>query len=387
MARTLLFIRSSLLFVLLVCTQVGQAQDIPASVRVVSASPTLGPLIDAQEKATFGLFTYYSANDFEQARFTRALAPDSAVVLYTLLRDGRTVTRPFSEADFRSIDQTVGARVNELYRGRNHSGPISSPASNQPETVGQAYFVDVFSGASFIGNLTATTPEALEFDSKGLGHLRLLRVNIRQLLPLTAAQARRGWEPVGNGTRVFFSPTARNLRRGEGYVQSVNVFFLGANYGLTDNISVGVLALIPPIRPDYSLLAITPKFSVPVSEKFHVGAGALVSRAFNTTFGVGYGLGTYGTADQNLTLGLGYAFAEGEISSTPVVVVGGAMRVSRRISLLNETYLADGGALGLFGLRIAGLQFSGSLGFIYGSEIGGIFPAYAEVAYRFGRVK
>ncbi|HLK96460.1 MAG TPA: hypothetical protein VK364_01705, partial [Hymenobacter sp.] len=138
---------------------------------------------------------------------------------------------------------------------------------------------------------------------------------------------------------------------------------------------------------DYSLLAITPKFSVPVSEKFHVGAGALVSRAFNTTFGVGYGLGTYGTADQNLTLGLGYAFAEGEINSTPVVVIGGATRVSRRISLLNETYLADGGALGLFGLRMAGSQFSGSLGFIYGSEIGGIFPAYAEVAYRFGRVK
>jgi hypothetical protein len=96
-------------------------------------------------------------------------------------------------------------------------------------------------------------------------------------------------------------------------------------------------------------------------------------------------LGTYGTANQNLTLGLGYAFAEGEVSSTPVVVLGGATRVSRRISLLNETYLAGGGALGLLG--VAGPQFSGSLGFVYGSEVGGIFPAYAEVAYRFGRVK
>jgi hypothetical protein len=387
MARTLLLIKSSLLFALLVCTQTGQAQDIPVGVRVVSASPTLGPLIDAQEKATFGLFPYYSASDFEQARFTRALAPDSAVVLYTLLRDGRTVTRPFSEADFRSIDQAVSARVNELYGGRNHSGKASSPASNQPETVGQVYFVDVFSGASFTGTLTAATPEALEFDVKELGQLRILRANIRQLLPLTAEQARRNWAPVGNGTRVFFSPTARNLRQGEGYVQSINIFFLGANYGLTDNISVGVLALLPIGGFDNSLLAITPKFSAPVSENLNLGAGALVSRAFDTTFGVGYGVGTYGTADQNLTLGLGYAFAEGEISSTPVVVIGGAKRVSRRFSLLNETYLAGGGALGLFGLRFAGPQTSGSLGFAYGSGIPGIFPAYAEIAYRFGRVK
>jgi hypothetical protein len=97
---------------------------------------------------------------------------------------------------------------------------------------------------------------------------------------------------------------------------------------------------------------------------------------------------TYGTADDNVTVGLGYAFARGEVSSTPVVVVGGAKRVSRRIFLINETYFIDEGVGGLFGLRIAASRVSGSLGALYFTGGGGgIIPAYAEFAYRFGKVK
>lgn len=362
----------------------SQAQEIDTQQhRVVVAAPALGLVIDAQEKATYGLFPYYSANEFVQAQFARALAPDSALVLYSLLRNGRTVARPFSEADFRAVGQQVEARALELQQARQNQ---PTPSRSQPETIGQTYSVELNSGTSFIGVLTAIGPEFLEFDTKDLGHLRIPRPNIKLLTLLTQEQTRRGWAPVGNGTRLFFAPTARNLRRGEGYVQSVDIIFLGANYGVTDNISIGALGLLP-IGGEGGLLALTPKFSAKVSEKFHVGAGALVSRAFSTTFGIGYGVATYGSADQNLTLGLGYAFAEGEYSSSPVVVVGGATRVSRRLSLLNETYIAEGGFLGLLGVRAAGQQLSGSLGFAYGSVIGTIYPAYLEVAYRFGTVK
>jgi len=70
------------------------------------------------------------------------------------------------------------------------------------------------------------------------------------------------------------------------------------------------------------------------------------------------------------------------------VVVGGAKRVSRRIFLINETYIVDDGFGGLFGLRIAASRVSGSLGALYLTGFdSGIYPAYAEFAYRFGKIK
>ena len=57
--------------------------------RVIVVSPAVGEAIDGAEKARFGLFPDYAADDFQEARFLRALAPDSAITLRTRLRDGR----------------------------------------------------------------------------------------------------------------------------------------------------------------------------------------------------------------------------------------------------------------------------------------------------------
>ncbi|MVN76185.1 hypothetical protein GO988_07595 [Hymenobacter sp. HMF4947] len=263
--------------------------------------------------------------------------------------------------------------------------PTSALIGPGTEVIGQTYSVELRSGTSFLGTLRAATSLDLTFDTKDLGVVTVQRANLRQLVPISAEQARRGYDDVGNGTRLFFAPTARNLRRGEGYVQDIDVYLVGANYGITNNISVGVLV---PIIPGLGLnvFAVTPKVSVPVTEKFSVGAGLLYANAFGYGAGIGYGVATYGTADTNLTAGLGYAFARGETSSTPVVVLGGAVRVSRRFFLIDETYIVGQGIGGLLGARVAAARASGSLGLLYATDLGGIYPAYLEFAYRFGKV-
>ncbi|MBD2766993.1 hypothetical protein IC235_03685 [Hymenobacter sp. BT664] len=367
--------------------------------RVVVVSPTVGEVIDGAEKARFGLFPYYAADDFEEARFVRSLAADSAITLRTRLRDGRQVARPFTLAEFEAVRAGIARRLQEVgslspepVATRSNASPSGSAAlapasSGTPEIIGRTYSVELRSGNRFIGVLRSATAEELEFETKDLGRVRVQRANLIEFVLLNQGQARRGYDDVGNGTRLFFAPTARNLRRGEGYVQDIDIFLLGANYGITDNFSVGVLV---PVLPGLglSVFAFTPKVSVPLTDKFTVGAGVLYARAFGYGGGIGYGVATYGTADDNVTMGLGYAFAGGEVSSTPVVVVGGAKRLSRRTSLINETYIVNGGVGGLFGLRIAASRVSGSLGGLYfsGSE-GGLYPAYAEVAYRFGKIK
>ncbi len=266
-----------------------------------------------------------------------------------------------------------------------------------PEVIGQVYSVETIGGTQFSGTLRATTDQTLTFETRELGLVTVQRANLRQLMSQTPEQARRGFDYVGNGTRMFLAPTARNLYQGEGYVQAINVFLLGINYGLTDNVSVGLLV---PVVPFFGIpaLAITPKLSVPVSDKLHLGVGVLYGFATGVgggsgSAGVGYGLATYGSADTNVTFGLGYGFSSGGVGSSPVGVIGANVRLSRLFSLVNETYIANfdsnGGIAGLVGFRYASPRFNASLGALYynASNNSGVYPAYLDVAYRFGKTK
>ena len=222
------------------------------------------------------------------------------------------------------------------------------------------------------------------------------------------ARGRAGWDDVGNGDRLFFLPTARNLRRGEGYVQDLELVFVSANYGITDHFSVGALASVIPGQGADNIIALTPKASWPVAEKVHLGAGALLIATKSGAGAVTYANGTYGSADNNLTLGLGYGFTDNSgFISTPVLVLGGAVRVARRVSLMSETYvLRDRSFLdlgtflvvgGIAGVRVTGPRFSGGLGVLYAyGEIqssdflngsGSLAYPFGEFTVRFGKIK
>ena len=382
------FVRTCLWSLTLVLPGLSAFAQAPAE-RVLVVSPVVGEVIDGAEKARFGLFPYYAADDFREARFVRVLAPDSAITLRTRLRDGRQLARSFSQAEFQATRDGIERRQRELDASPPATPGMPAVAAGPatPELMGRSYSVELRSGTLFTGVLQSISAEALEFNTKELGVVRVLRTDLKRLELLTASQAAKGYTDAGNGTRMFFAPTARNLRRGEGYLQDIDIYLIGVNYGVTDNISVGALV---PVIPGLgaNVFAFTPKVSAAVTDKFNLGVGVLYARAFSYGAGIGYGVGTYGTADDNVTVGLGYGFADGfGTSSSPVVLVGGAKRVSRSFSLLNETYIVSGGFGGLIGGRLQGGRYGGSLGFIYGSFADGIYPAYLEMTYRFGKHK
>ena len=261
--------------------------------------------------------------------------------------------------------------------------------------IGQTYNVELMSGTAFIGVLTVISPEELTCQSRDLGRLVIQRVNIKQLNLLTSEQARRNYDYIGNGSRLFFAPTARNLRRGEGTVQSINIFLLGVNYGVNNNLSVGALFTWIPAAGTKNLFALTPKASFPVRENLHVGGGAVVVFVGGESATLAYANTTFGSADSNFTAGVGYGFAGGQQSSTPVFTLGGITRVSRRVSLLNETYILNDNdgytsstlIAGIAGIRISGQRLSGGLGLLYlVAESDGFAVPSGEVTFRFGRV-
>ena len=368
-----------------------------AAPRPLIISPLLGEVIDRQEKATYGLFPYYAADSFEEARFEQAPPPDSTITLRTTLRDGRVALRPFTAAEVAALRQQIETRAREV--------GSAAPATAATDSVGRRYRVTLWRGSTFDGELTDRQPTRLEFRTADLGIVQVKRADIMRLQELTSALARRpaSWYDIGNGNRLFFAPTARNLRRGEGALQDLNVYIIGANYGITDNVSLGLLfSALPGVPLRYQFLAFTPKVAAPLAANLSVGAGLLYIRipdfgqnrgAFGV--GLGYGVLTCGSADNNLTAGLGYGFAGNNIGSTPVLQLGGQKRVSRRISLISENYFianGDSGVGGLYGLKVNWRRTSLGLAAAYVLPYHGdyafssyVIPLYYDFTFRFGK--
>jgi hypothetical protein len=99
------------------------------------------------------------------------------------------------------------------------------------------------------------------FATKGLGTVTVLRSNLRQLMLLIPQQASHDYEYVGNGTRLLFGSMARNLRKGEGYVQDADVFLIGINYVGGNNLSIGMLFTFMPSPGSNNLFSLTPRLA------------------------------------------------------------------------------------------------------------------------------
>ncbi len=312
----------------------------------------------------------------------------------------------------------------------------ANTAADAPNTylLGRMYRVETQQGTTFTGTLVSINLKALEFDANELGHITLERSQIRQadlqsprpatVAGVTAGTSKAGYYDIGNGNRLFFAPTARGLRQGEAVLQDVDVYLVGINYGITNNLSLGgYVSVFPGTGLDNQFIAFTPKLSYPIGNKLHAGFGLLYVRvpSFDSNSsgvgaGIGYGAITYGSADNNITAGLGYGFVEGEIGSTPIIQIGAQTRVSRLMSLVSENYIvADhaAGMAGLYGVKFNWRRTSLGLGALYyyefehtepggyytssgqyvptGQSTGGQFystrivPVYADFSFRFGK--
>lgn len=290
------------------------------------------------------------------------------------------------------------------------------PVAGSDLVLGGRYEITLVSGTVFTGTLTSLSLDALEFDTKELGHLRVLRTDVQQarvlaLVPARATGLRPGYYDIGSGSRYFFGPSARNLRQGEGVAQDIWIFLAGVNYGITDNISLGgYISLAPGVAPQNQFIMLTPKVGFDVGGGWHVGAGALLLRIpsdHDTGYGAGllYGVATQGSAENNFSVGLGYGFAGGDIGSTPAIYLAGQRRVSRRVSLMTENYIVAAHSPVYFGLY--GVKFnwprlslgvaSGYVGYSdnenqgsYSSNdsfffFGYVYPLFVDLSFRFGK--
>ena len=241
-------------------------------------------------------------------------------------------------------------------------------------------------GSTLIGRITAVNADSVRV-RLDQGELGLARSGIAQVRQVPKTSLRNGeyWFENPHPTRLLFSSTAFPLEKGTGYYSNTWLFIHTFAAGITDRFTLGGGATtIPGIPLHENPVYLLPKYTVINGHRTQVALGALVGfLPFNTdpgdevgTAGLLYAVGTTGTRESNISLGLGWGFAGDETSSNPAVMLGGQGRISRRISLISENwFFADGGeteSLVSYGLRFLGENLSVDLAWVTALGAGGI---------------
>jgi hypothetical protein len=212
-------------------------------------------------------------------------------------------------------------------------------------------------------------------------------VSIRPVTGRIVAGEFRRADP--NPTRLFFGPTARSLKQGEGYAGVYEILLPFVQIGITDRVSIG--AGTPLIFGDGSAhpFWITPK--VQLFEGASTQASVGVMHFLNVgdgTLGIAYLVGTRGSADSAITGGIGYAYDRSydTTNGAAVVMIGGEHRVRRGMKVMTENYVFNGGTILTGGVRWLGEHFSADLALVVPTD-GSFAVAFplVNVVYSFTR--
>jgi hypothetical protein len=213
-----------------------------------------------------------------------------------------------------------------------------------------------------------------------MGRMAFAVSTITQLKPAGTARKRSDgttdyWFPNPNGTRLLFGPTGRTLGAGEGYFADHYVVFASVGLGVTDRVQMGAGTLLFPTEEFFWFLM--PKFGVIQSETFNVSVGALYGGAREETAGIAYAVGTYGSTDRSVTVGIGQGIIGSETEGKPIFMIGGESRISRRMALVSENYFGSGAREGVvsYGIRFLGDRFTVDLAFL-NTTVDPVFPGF-----------
>jgi hypothetical protein len=251
-------------------------------------------------------------------------------------------------------------------------------------------------GSLFLGRLIRATADSIYFASVG-GPIAVPRSIVVELREVDQGAMRAGvyWPPNPGDTRLFFAPTGRMLEKGEGYFSDTYLFFLNFVGGVTSRFTMGGgFSIFPTSDFSNNVFYVTPKLGLVASPNVNVAVGALVGflgadllddGSGLGTFGIMYGVSTFGSADGSITLGTGFGFAGGEVTDRPLIMLGGEKRIARRTSLVTENYVVPGEspAIVSYGLRFFGDRLSVDFAFVnlFGGDQDPIFPGIPYVAF------
>lgn len=258
----------------------------------------------------------------------------------------------------------------------------------------------LYDGNTFTGRLTHMDDSTYTLVTPSGVQIIIPRTSVRSLGPFRGRMVKGELQLHDpNYTRLLFTPTARPLRRGDGYISDYYIIFPGVSYGLTNQISVqGGISFIPavPFRDQAKFAGI--KVGFPVTKQVSVAGGGLyVSVLGDYAFGTVFAVGTFGPKESSITTGIGYGYEkdegnEFEFTKSPFIMVGGSIQLSGSIAFVSENWFITGKDFELSeqplaqALRFYGRRIAVDLGVIIIGEVieHGVPIPWLSFVYNFG---
>ena len=253
-------------------------------------------------------------------------------------------------------------------------------------------------GSSLVGRILSVTPDSIRV-RLAQGEVTLSRGGIAQVQQVAPASIKNGvyWFENPHATRLLLSSTAFPMEKGTGYYSNTWLALHTFATGLTDRFTLGGgLAWFPGVGLDETFYYVLPKYTVVNRDRTKLAIGALAALipqgagdddGVPASIGILYGVGTTGSRDSNLSLGLGWGYQGNDFGKNPVVMIGGQHRFHRRMSLISENWFVpiDGETEGVvsYGLRFLGESITVDLAWVsvLGEEFNGI--PWLGFAFRF----
>lgn len=289
---------------------------------------------------------------------------------------------------------TAVSFVNPVQANGDIKGEIAIPDSNHFQ------IINLKDGTTLNGRIVEFNDTEVIFDcSVGRLTIQIGKIEEIKLAENTNIVKGRYYFPNPNSTRLFFAPTARMLKQGDGYFSDYYLFFPGFSYGFSSMFNFGGgLSIFPGLNLRDQFLYITPKIGVKASEKLNFAAGALIIKIpeFDdsgdtdgdnsdeiSSIGILYGVGTIGSPDASLTFGMGYGYAGDNLADSPMFMIGGEARMSRRTAFVTENWIFPGSGHPLisYGMRFFGEKLCVDLAFITFLGEGAFFPGIPYIDF------
>jgi len=228
-------------------------------------------------------------------------------------------------------------------------------ANSQTDIVGKKYIYEFRDGTIIIGTFVKDEVGNIYISELDGKETYIPRVMVAQIHELTDDNFKNGeyWFPNLHDSRYFFSPSAFGLEQGEGYFGHSYFVMWQAQYGITDELSIGAGTTLFGIPG-----TVNAKYSFNVKADLNAALGwfwvgdlfGYTDRSMSSLINMPYAVVTKGSKENNITLGAAYNLAtpfeewrnsEVEPSKRLVLNAGGTFRMGRRFAFVFEAWLLD----------------------------------------------
>jgi hypothetical protein len=221
--------------------------------------------------------------------------------------------------------------------------------------------ITMINGEIRVGEIISDDGREILFLSKDIGKVFILKQDIKSIRPYRpeVGEIIDGDYFVNSpfNTRYYFTTNARPLKKGEDYAM-IHLYGPEIHFSVTDRLSLGVMTSW--IASPFVLAA---KYSIPTKRpNVNFGIGTLLGssgflNAFRGFGGLHWGMATFGDEKQNLTVSLGYSYANigskvynfntetsstSQLTQSPVFSIAGIKKIGKMASLFFDSMIFFG---------------------------------------------